>query len=420
MEPQNPLSKRIKRHVIGRVRDFFAATSPGLEKLCFDELMSLPLSVRCAMVVPGGVEFKGRVHDCYLANLNLRTASRILMRIGVFNADSFNDLEKKLADFPWELFLCPGSLPLISGLGLGEDMASFLPRISVTTRHSRLYHKDAIAERFQASISKRLSQTDFHQEMTFLSDAESENGQHDCKQQIFVRVVDDRFTVSIDSSGDILYKRGLKKQGGSAPIRETAAAAALKLAGYNGNEPLVDPLCGSGTFSFEAAQMAMHMPAGWLREFAFMGWPSFRSQRWAHIRREAEEGLVQIGTPLIFASDKDRKACDALEKRVNASGLSEIIKVSCRDFFDFSPSELTKEKGVVVLNPPYGLRIGTKQESEDIFYAISDQLEKDYKGWRIALVAPDRRLVRTVPFELERHHFCYAGLKLTLLTGKIV
>lgn len=414
-----PLSKRIKRHVIGRVRDFFAATTPGLEKLCFDELMSLPLSVRCAMVVPGGVEFKGRVHDCYLANLNLRTASRILMRIGIFTAPSFGELEKSMTDFPWELFLSPGALPLVSDLGLGGDMAFFLPRISVTSKHSRLYHSDAIAERFQTSISKRLSQTDLQDEMLFDADTGTGNRTRFHKQQIFVRVVDDRFTVSIDSSGEILYKRGIKKHGGSAPLRETVAAAALKLAGYNGSEPIMDPMCGTGTFSLEGAMIAGNMPPGWLREFAFMGWPAFRPQRWAHIRREAEKEFAPIDMPMIFACDKDPKACELLENQVKKQGLSDIIRVCCQDFFDFSPSELTTETGVVVLNPPYGLRIGTKKESNKLFYAISKKLEKDYKGWKIALVAPDRRLVNTVPFKLNPHRFCHGGLKLTLLVGRI-
>ncbi|QTA90462.1 THUMP domain-containing class I SAM-dependent RNA methyltransferase [Desulfonema magnum] len=412
---EHPLSKRIKRHVTGRIREFFAVVSPGFEKLCFDELTSLPLSVRSAIVVSGGVEFRGRIHDCYLTNLNLRTATRILMRIGMFKATNFCQLERKLAELPWELFL-----PFVPGAEAGnktEAYADFLPQISVTARHSRLYHKAAITERFQKSISKRFAQTGLL--FNFEANSEFTKNLSFCSQQIFVRVLEDRFTVSIDSSGDILYKRGIKTHGGNAPIRETIAAAALKLAGYNCNEPLVDPMCGSGTFSLEAAMMATNTPPGWLRNFAFMGWPSFRPRRWSYIKQESEKNFIQIDTPLIFASDKDKSACDILQKRIERNDLSGIINVSCSDFFDVSPSKLTKQTGLVVLNPPYGLRIGTKQESDHLFHAVCRKLKQEYKGWKIALIAPDAHLVKKVPFKLTGHRFSHGGLELTLLVGNI-
>ena len=392
----NPLSKRVKRHVTGRMQNFFAATAPGFEKLCFDELMSLPLSVsaKSAVIVEGGVEFRGRVHDCYLANLNLRTANRILMRIGAFKATNFDQLEKRLADLPWELFLCPG----------------FPPKISVTARHSRLYHKDAIAERFQASISDRLAQTGLHEDIQDISFY---------RQQIFVRVAEDRFTVSIDSSGEILHKRGIKKHGGTAPLRETIAAAMLKFGKYNCREPLADPLCGSGTFSLEAAMMATHTPPGWLRDFAFMGWPAFRPQRWAYIKRESEKNFTRLKRPLIFASDKDKAACSRLQQCVRKYDFSGIIRVHCSDFFNFSPSELTKKTGLVVLNPPYGRRIETVEGSETFFYSICEKLGKDYKKWKVAMIVPGKSLVKTVPFRLKSHRFRHGGLNMTLLAGSI-
>lgn len=411
---QTALTKRIKRHVIGRVRDYFAATSPGLEKICFDELMSLPLSVRSAVVVPGGVEFKGRIQDCYLANLNLRTASRVLMRITVFKAESFKELEERLTDFPWELFLCPGAL---SDLGSDKDIENFLPSISVTTKHSRLYHKAAIGERFHKSISARLSQPRWREDISFIS--ESGNGAQSCNQQLFVRAKDDRFTVSIDSSGEILYKRGIKRHPGSAPLRETVGAAALKLAGYDSRAPLIDPMCGSGTFSLEAAMLARNMPPGWFREFAFMAWPSFRPQRWAYIRREAEKEFVRVKKPIIFASDNDPDACDILKRRIKKQGFSGVINVSYQDFFEFSPSEITERPGLVVLNPPYGIRVGTPKESEDLFHAICHHLKKVYKGWKLALIVPNKPLAKTVPFQLKAHSFYHGGLKLVLLTGRI-
>ena len=276
MSSENPLSKRIKRHVVGRRRTYFAATSPGFEAICHEELSALGLSIEKASVVEGGVEFDGRLQDCYLANLHLRTAGRILMRIDRFKATAFRQLEKKVAAIPWELYLPP----------------AVLPDIHVTTKHCRLYHSDAIGRRFSDGISRQPLSRDFDGgggEKT-LSDL-----------TLFVRGVDDRFTVSIDSSGNHLHKRGLKRHHGQAPIRETLAATALRLVGYNGSEPLVDPMCGTGTFSLEAALMVKNIPPGWFREFAFMQWPSFRRKRWEYLKRQCETKFTGHPKPVIFA-----------------------------------------------------------------------------------------------------------------------
>ncbi len=248
MIPEDPLSKRIKRHVIGRRHNFFVATSPGFEPVCLQELLKLKPAASEACVTPGGVEFEGRLDDCYLANLNLRSANRILMRIHTFKSSNFRKLEKKLGDIPWELYLHAGRVP----------------KVHVSTKHCRLRHSGAITERFRTTIAAQLSRFESVKKITKIASAE---------QNIYVRGIDDRFTVSIDSSGDLLYKRGLKKHAGKAPLRETLAAAALLLAGYDGRDPLLDPMCGSGTFSLEGALMAKRIPAGWLRDFAFMGWP---------------------------------------------------------------------------------------------------------------------------------------------------
>ncbi|MBU1569456.1 MAG: hypothetical protein KKE00_02865, partial [Proteobacteria bacterium] len=259
------LLKRIKRHVTGREKEFFAATSPGLESLCLYELKTFAETGNDFIETNGGVQFAGRITDCFSANLNLRTANRILMRIGEFKATNFMQLEKKLSDFPWELYL----------------PADSRPDINTSTKQSRLYHKDAIAEIFAASIEKRFALNGFAQAAQDSS----------IPQQIFVRADNDRFIVSIDSSGELLYRRGIKTHRATAPLRETTAAAILKISGYDGSEPLLDPMCGSGTFSLEAAMISQNIPAGWFRNFAFMNWPCFGPQRWAYIKRKAESGV---------------------------------------------------------------------------------------------------------------------------------
>jgi putative N6-adenine-specific DNA methylase len=236
---------------------------------------------------------------------------------------------------------------------------------------------------------------------------------------IFVRGVDDRFTISIDSSGDNLHKRGLKRHHGKAPLRETIAAAALLLAGYSGTEPLIDPMCGTGTFSLEAALMVKNVPPGWYRKFAFMEWPSFRRKQWEYLKRLCEKEFVRPEAPLVFASDKDPAACRKFQKCVREFGLTDTITVFEKTFFELEPEEMTDRLGLIAINPPYGRRFGTLQESAKLFQTICAKLQQVFKGWKLVLIAPSTQLADKIPFKLEAHIFRHGGLKLTLMVGKI-
>ena len=394
MQSEISLSKRIKRHVIGRTRSYFIACPPGFETLCAKELASLALNVQQTSVIPGGVEFKGRLDDCYLANLNLRTATRILLRLDAFKASNFKQLEKRLAEIPWELYL--------------SHQSTF--KIHTTVKHCRLYHTGAIENRFLESIANGLPA---------IATIEGDDPDPASPQQIFVRGGDDHFTVSLDSSGDNLYKRGLKKHTGRAPLRETLAAASLLLAGYSGVEPLVDPMCGAGTYSLEAALIAKKIPPGWFREFAFMQWPAYRAKRFGYLKRQFEDSFVQPERPSIFASDKDPLACGRLEQCTRQFGLSDTVSINNADFFELVPGNFTDRPGLVAINPPYGRRIGTRQESVEIFQAICDNLAREYKGWKLVLIAPGKLLEKKVPFKLKTYPLFHGGLMLKLMVGKI-
>lgn len=394
MSSESALTKRIKRHVIGRTRTYFAATAPGFENVCLNELNRLALSGKAASVVSGGIEFQGRLQDCYIANLNLRSANRILMRIQTICATHFSLLEKKLADIPWELYLRAGQLP----------------EIHVTTKHCKLYHSKAISERLSAVIAERMQKIDFiapDDSKTLLT------------QKIYVRGIDDRFTLSIDSSGGHLYKRGIKKHAGTAPLRETAAAAALMLAGYTGSEPLIDPMCGTGTFALEAALMANNIPPGWFREFAFMGWPSYRPKRWEYLKGQSEDIILNLKRPMIWASDTDKTACSQLRECIAEFNLSGAINVSHGNFFDLLPTDLTDQTGLITINPPYGRRIGSRAESQQLYKAICDRLKQHYHGWNVVLIVPDKKQAKHIPFEFHAYPVSHGGLKAMLMTGRI-
>lgn len=395
MSSESPLTKRIKRHVIGRRRDYFAVTAPGFETLCLNELQSLATDNLSVSMDTGGVSFKGRLQECYLANLNLRTANRILMRIETVDATSFSQLQKKLSDISWELFL----------------RANQVLQTHVSARHCKLYHTGAISERILKAIEDRKKNTEF-----MVPDEISPT----LPQNIYIRGVDDRFTVSIDSSGDSLYKRGLKQHTGTAPLRETLAAASLMLAGYSGKEPLVDPMCGAGTYSLEAALIAKKIPPGWFRKFAFMQWPAYRTKRFEYLKRQFEDDFVQPEKALIFASDKDPLACRQLEQSTRQFGLSDTVSINNADFFELVPGDFTDQPGLVAINPPYGRRIGTRPESIEIFQAICETLAREYKGWKLVLMAPSKQLEKKVPFKLNTYPILHGGLTLKLMVGKIL
>src|SRR5215207_7142633 len=227
--------------------DAFAITAPGLEPLTVAELRAL--GADNARAAEGGVTFAASRAILYAANLELRTASRVVVRAGEFGAKAFHELERRAGKVPWETFVSPN-------LGVS---------LRVTCRKSRLYHSDAVAERVAAAITARVKNS------RIVGDVGDETDLS--HQLVIVRLFHDRCTVSIDSSGALLHRRGYRQAVGKAPIRETVAAAALIASGWPAAAPLVDPMCGSGTIPIEGALIARRIAPGLHRSFAFEQWP---------------------------------------------------------------------------------------------------------------------------------------------------
>jgi putative N6-adenine-specific DNA methylase len=232
---------------------------------------------------------------------------------------------------------------------------------------------------------------------------------------------EDRLTLSLDSSGDNLYRRGFKTHAGTAPLRETLAAAVLLLAGYQPDRPLVDPLCGSGTFSLEAALIVKHIPPGLQRTYAFMAWPAFRPGQWHHWMRAAEQRIGSLAQPLIFASDISSHACGGLTECLQCNELQDAVRVDRRDFFDMHPETQLKHlpPGLVVLNPPYHRRLTTGGRFEDFYARLGVKLRNDFSGWRAAVLIPRADLAGLFPMLRTAHPMAHGGLNLVLLMGKI-
>lgn len=387
------LKKRVKRQVIAREHTFFIPASLGLEKICAKQVRSLGLGATPSG--EGGVTFQGKLTDMYKACLHLSLANRVLMRIHEFRAAHFAELEKAVEGIPWELYL-PASCPL---------------NIRVTARKSKLYHSQAIAERVKKAI---LQQLEKYGERV-------DGGDEPVPQEIFVRAVSDKFTLSIDACGELMHKRGFKESAGRAPIRETLAAAILEFAGYDGGQPLMDPMCGSGAFSTEAALIAANIPPGWNRDFAFFSWPAFKKQQWLYLRSQAEKQFKDLTQPLVFASDIDQEACALLLETLERQGLDKIVKVSNEDILRLTPPQQVPNPGLIVVNPPYGLRLGTVPQAKELFASLCNRLADQFPGWKLAVLVPHKDWTPLLPFSGKPfqkilHH---GGLKIPLLIGKI-
>lgn len=390
--------KRVKRRIVGKTHSFYAVVAPGLEELCVNELKALSSetdirssdarSIDIRSVENGGIEFEANLVDVYAANLHLRTATRILMRIDEFDAQSFSKFEKEFFNIPWELYLPPGCRP----------------EVSVTCSKCRIYHSDALSDRINVWFADILGPLDETKK----------------KQHIFVRGSNDKFVISLNTSGEPLYKRGLKEGSGIAPIRETLAAGILSMAGYIEGMTLVDPMCGTGTFSIEAAMISKKIPAGYFRDFAFTDWPSFMDKRWEHMRSKAGEGIVSSDKKIIFASDVDSPSIDLFKRNIEKTILYDIVLPVQMDFFETSGKDLPGGKGLIVLNPPYGKRLGNIYQGKHFFFDVCQKLKRDYKGWKLAIIAPGDFFSVRLPYkEIRLNDVFHGGLRLKVLTANI-
>jgi putative N6-adenine-specific DNA methylase len=388
------LARRIKQHVVGRPQEFYAVTLPGLEALCRSELAALDEPPQELIPGKGGVSFQGRLTSCYQANLMCRTASRILMRIQQFKTRYFNELEERLRAVPWELYL-KVEAPL---------------KVRVSIRQSKLYHSQAVRERILKAVSERLA---LHGHQKTGADRE---GQAQC---LWARLQEDRLTLSLDSSGEPLHKRGIKTIGGRAPLRETLAAGALMLAGFDRDTVLCDPMCGSGTFPLEAALIVKQIPPGGQRAFAFMDWPAFRPPHWHYLRNQAGHQNAPLPGPQIYASDRSRTAVDQLASLLPESGLADAIDLQRGDFFDLSAPATGHRRGLIALNPPYGRRLGKPEATPRLIGEILHKLQRDFRGWRMLMVLPEKRLIRQVPFSVRSHRIMHGGRPAWIALGDL-
>lgn len=378
---------------------YFAVTAPGLEAFTRQEAVGLDLlpapvisDNSIAPTEPGGVTFKGELEVLYRANLHLRTASRVLARLGnFFYAKTYPDLLEKASRLPWERFLRP------------DQPVS----LRVSYHQSQLNHARPITEAVHAAITARLGGPSSPAK----ADHEARAG---TAQLVVVRVINDQCTISIDSSGTLLHKRGYRQAIAKAPLRETLAAAILMASGWDRESPLLDPFCGSGTIPIEAAMLALNIPPGTNRRFAFMDWPNFDKKLWNSIHDQSSTVSGQLS---IMASDRDAGAIRMAQANAERAGVAEHVQFENHAVSNIHPS---KEKGWVVTNPPYGARVSKGADLRNLYAQFGNVLHKHCPGWQVAVLSSDPMLLGQMRLKLDTSlSLRNGGIKVKLARGKV-
>lgn len=367
--------------------EIFLAVPPGLEPALAEEVAQLGFPAPA--IVPGGVTFQGGWPDVWRANLSVRGATRVLARIGSFRAMHLAQLDKRARKFDWAAVLRP-DVPV---------------RVEATCKASKIYHAGAARQRIEKALRETLG-------VEVLTGPAAEDAPEDMSElRLKVRIEDDLCTFSIDTTGMSLHKRGHKQAMAKAPLRETLAALFLRQCGYDGTESVVDPMCGSGTFVIEAAEMAMGLLPGRARSFAFENLANFDAPSWDTLKKAAPARDTALR---YHGSDRDAGAIRAATANAERAGVSGITSFQCHAVSDLQRPD--GPPGLVMVNPPYGARIGDRKLLFALYGALGKTLTERFRGWRVGIVTSDPSLAKAtaLPFLPSAPPVSNGGLKVTL------
>lgn len=351
----------------------FASAHPGLEPVLAAELERLGLPVRATE--PGGVEFEADARGLALANLGLRTAGRVSLRVASFRAASFHELERHARRVPWSRFLAPGTRV----------------HLRATATKSKLFHEGAVVDRLHEALRTACPGTEMVSSRGEIDQEErSSVAELVPIQRFIVRLHRDQCVISVDTSGPLLHRRGYRADAAKAPLRETLAAALLLSTGWDGAAPLVDPMCGSGTIPIEAALIARRIAPGLRRRFAFEAWPETDATMVTRLRAELMGAVLDRAAVRIVGSDRDAGAIRAASANAVAAGVGEDIEwrqqaISALVVPDGGP-------GWLMTNPPYGHRIRGKPDLRNLYAQLGNVCRRAAPGWSIAMISANRIL----------------------------
>ncbi len=363
--------------------DAFAVTAPGLSPLCAAELRAI--GMRPTSEDPAGVGFSADAAHLIRANLWLRTPSRVIVRIAQFKATTFKDLQLTAGNIQWEQVIQKGQAVALR----------------VTCKKSKLIHSGAVAQRVGDAITAATGSAIVR--ATGVEDADDDDGAEAAPavppQLIIVRFDRDVCTISADSSGELLHRRGYRQMLAKAPMRETLAAGLLLSAGYTGAEPLIDPMCGSGTIAIEAALIARNIAPGLHRSFACTTWGQVGATVDAAERQRARGQVKAAASAPIIGTDRDAGAIVASNANAERAGVAADIQFAVRALSALEAP--TSPGGLLATNPPYGARVGATRDLRDLYARVGQVARTLLPGWRVAMVSADRELERATDLALE-------------------
>ena len=369
------------------VSDLHVVCSPGLDVCVQQELTALNFPVESAAAT--GVSTRGSFMDGMRLALELRTALHVLYRVATVRAPDPDAMYAAIRRLPWEEWVDADGY--VSVISRGRH-----PHFDNTMFANQLV-KDAVVDRIRDRKRRR-----------------PDAGPHDDRTVIDVFLNEDRAVIAFNLSGRKLSDRGYRHHPHSAPVRETLAAAALMMAGWDGSQPLLAPMCGSGTFAIEAALLAAGRAPGLLRSnFGGMHILGFDHDAWQRMRSEVRRAARPREMPPIVASDLDQEAIDAALANARTAGCEQQIALHV---CDFAATPVPPGPGLVIVNPEYGRRLGDAEELSATYRRLGDMFKQQLPGWRAAVLCGDRALAGEVGLRPSRRiPIRHAGLDARLL-----
>jgi len=358
---------------------YFASCPRGLEAILSGELTAL--GAGDIKVVDGGVKFESSTEVMYRANLTSRIATRILCRVANGNYKTEDDLYNAALNVKWANLFDVSYGIKVSTTGVKCPLKSL--------DFMTLRIKDAICDQFRIQVNARPN---------------VEIRDPDIRIHLYLEA--DYFDLYIDTSGQPLYQRGFRKSSVEAPIRENLAAGILALSGWKPGEPLLDPMCGSGTFLIEAAMISLNQAPGLKRRFGFENWSNFDSIRFKSIKSEYQLNIKPVVFSHIYGSDEDLRAIRVTKSNLEEAGLKSAVELSCKSFNDIVVP--TKE-GVLITNPPYGVRIGEDEDLAKAYPLWASTMKKKLSGWRTYFLTSDLRMPKLMRLSPSKKTPLYNG-----------
>jgi len=358
---------------------FFASCPRGLEALLAEELRSL--GARRAEALTGGVAFEGDWRSCYRANLESRIATRVLAKLGRSAYRTERDVHESALAIRWSDWFSEKQSIRVDVKAIRSPLKSL--------DFATLTIKDAVCDRFRADRGRR---------------PDVDTRSPDIRIHAFL----DRETVSfyLDTSGEALHRRGYRGEAGEAPLKENLAAGIVRLSGWDPEEPLLDPMCGSGTLAIEAAMIALAIPPGHARGFGFERLAGFDRRRWEETREAALARRRPARKLAIFARDRYGDELKKARTNLEAAGLAGCVELKQADVLD---TGAPADSGVMIANPPYGARLGEDAELAAFYPRLGDTLKKYYSGWRCYLFSGDTRLPKLIRLSASKRTPLFNG-----------